>query len=207
MSKHGTLAQRVGFGPSRTTTQPTPTASATTQPHPLPGPRDTSTGIDARQLTPDQYEQRLGQLGLSPPGTEHRRLAPPLDPEVQRLASRDLDRAERRAARGQARELEARTAAVSAGSIDAREASPEEVRARMAALGFESTDLTVRPVGRELEPTRDQTGAHERQTQLAADREVARHVHKAMQVGQRVDAKKLFPGELRALLEIRGAGI
>lgn len=206
MSRHRSLATQLGFG-SRGT-KPTPAPAPETKPRAVrPIMPSVGTGIDAMALSPDDYERRLDQLGLSAPSADHRRLQPPGDPEAQRAAARDLDRAGRRVARGQARELEARTAAVSAGSIDARNASPEEVRARMASLGFEATDLTVRPVGRALDPTKDQSAGLASQMQRDADREVARHVLRATQAGQSVDAKKLTSGELRALLELRGAGL
>lgn len=200
--KHQTLAQRLGFGAKPTTANPKPKPKAPRETKP-PRVRDTSTGIDARQLSPDDYERRLAQLGFSAPGIE-RHLAPPIDPEAQRVARRALERAERRAGRDHARALEARTAEVNAGAIDGRNASPDEVRARMASLGIETHDLAVRPVGKPLPPSRNQADAATRHSTLEADREVARAVQRATQAGQPFDARKLTPGELRALLELRG---
>lgn len=204
--KHKTFAQQLGFG--RQAAKPAPPAAPKVPAAGAP-PRanDGETGIDGLALSPLDYERRLRGLGLEPPGAEHRRIQPPRDPEAERFARRTLDRAERRTAAEQARAIEERTAEVNAGAIDGRTASPDHVRERLSAFGVETHGLAVHPVGRELAPTRDQRDGEGAHTQLAADREVARAINKAMQTGQSFDAKKLSPGELRALLELRGAGL
>lgn len=205
----GTLAQRLGFGPQRATTKPTTQAKPTPKPQGAKAPRlrDTSSGIDARDLSPADYERRLADFGLSPPGTEHHRLAPPIDPEAQRVARRALERAERRGAREHRHAQEARAAELTATAIDGRSASPDEVRARIAAIGAEPMGLSVHEVGRALDPTKNQNDSDTSRAQLAADREVARAANRAMQLGRPFDARKLSAGEMRALLEMRGAGL
>lgn len=160
---------------------PAPTPPARTRP-------PSRTGFNALDASPDDYERRLAQLGLTAPGTEHRRFAPPRDLAAQRAAQRTVDRIERDRVRAQ----EAHAEAINAGAIDGRNASPEEVRARMQALGVDTTTMITREE-RTVVPTE-------------AERMVAASVRKAIQSGQHVDVQKLSPGERKALNELGNAG-
>ncbi len=192
------LAQLWGFG-----RQPAKPKTTAPKAKPTPAPaKERETSLNARDLSPKDANRRLEQLGIDFRFED--RLAPPVDPAAQRIARRDLERAERRTERDQAKAIEAHTAEVNAGAIDARSASPEEVRARMASLGFETHQLSVHPVGEPLPPKQERQAGRE---QLEKDREVARAVHRAIQDGKRVDARKLTSGEFAALMQLRGAGL
>jgi hypothetical protein len=164
--------------------KPAPTPESKQRPQP-----STGTGFDARDASAEDIERRYAQLGLSAPGTDHRRMQPPpADPTAQRVATRALARIERDRARAD----QARAAAINAGAIDGRNATDEEVRARMQSLGVDTTSV----ITRQERPV----------VSTANDREVAASVRKAIANGKHVDLQKLSPGERKALAELGNTG-
>jgi hypothetical protein len=104
------------------------------------------------------------------------------------------------------REARKRGEALRPGSFQGTAASPDDVRARVEQLGLDPLQMPhLAPVGRPLDPPKHINAATQTHSQADADMQVARGVHRAMQLGQRVDAKKLTAGEVRALLQLRGA--
>jgi hypothetical protein len=117
------------------------------------------------------------------------------------------------------REARKRGEAIRPGSFQAKTASPEDVRRRVGDLGLDphvmpplvavdaidsKTGKTVKL--RPLDPPAHVNAATQTHSQAEKDMEAARVVHRAMQLGQRFDARKLTPGQIRALLQLRGAG-
>lgn len=203
MNQRRNIAVLFGLGPRGKKSPPTQMTATTTAPKPTRS-RDTTTGIDARQLSPDDYERRLAQLGLSPPGTDHRRLRP-VNAEAQQEARRDLDRATRTHERDRVRADQLRRAELAASAVDGRSAPPSEVRARLAQLGVDASPAAVgvAEVGRGLEAPRNTEVDYS--TRMATARNVMRSaLDLCKRTGQHLDTRMLDAFEVAAYRQLRG---
>ena len=127
--------------------------------------------------------------------------APPPDATVSRkLADQFVEQMGRYRQRADRDRREAELAQL--GPIDASSAKPEDLSARLTAMGINDPSLRFEAPARPLEPPPSRAGQQAASNQAEVDRQVALAVRAAIARGQRVDARRLSPGELRALTEL-----
>ncbi len=165
--------------------------------------------FDARGASPQDYQARLRQLGVSTAGwyEEHTNPRPPAPSLGIQIKAQKIAReaAERQAAR--AKELEA-------GRLDARTADPAAVRERLTALGIEhDLQAAVREIPKPLDRnwqgnpvTQGGGGAivAEAPPRAKAVDAAARRVRHMLKSGERIDARRLAEDQLAALYKARG---
>ena len=197
-----TMPEALGFGPRGRVAKPAaPTAKtpgAPSAPKPPSMPR-------AKDLTVEDLAMVSNAMGV---------VMPAIEGMAAQVSERFADRSRRLAddylegmRRYETAVREARAKELDAGAIDGRTATPDQVRARLAGLGLgDETAHTFQPVGRPLDPPPSQAAGREVLREQDVAHQVAREVHRRMQRGQSVNARDLTPAEVRALMEIRGAG-
>ena len=162
--------------------------------------------VDARYLSARDYRTRLRQLGIdaSALNIEERLQPPEPEPHLDIEHARDsLESAEAAERRQRAEEL-------NKGAIDGKTATPEQVRARLAALGLRDMAHSIaftdpQPAEAPVKLEREMTPEELRQQRLQlAEAVVNGVIEEAKKRGIPVDARKFNPTELEVFMRLRG---
>jgi hypothetical protein len=158
--------------------------------------------LDARRLTDQEFEARLASMGIDSTWHERRLQPPPrrVAPEV--AAAVERHRVERK------RLADERVKALEVTRLDARTATPAQMRARLAEMGLAASTPPgmFSSVPPKPPPTRTDPATVRRRAEAEAEIRVRRMLKAAQLGGTRIDARTLNEFELAAHKKLRGLG-